>query len=291
MMPRVTPVSFVNRQGIRLAGLIEEPVDGPTRAEAVILLSPGVKTRVAPHRLYGKLARVLTAQGFRVLRFDFYGLGDSEGTVDETLKRGLYASIQLGRYVGDTRAALDWMQATYGTSDYIVGGLCGGAITAILAAPGDKRIKGILGLGVPVTLDSPTADRYAVHDRGPVEGRPFEYLRKVLDPRSWLRLLALKTDFRLLVKSLTVSVVKKDPPLPVAGEALPVDNSNPLFPPAFLNALEGGCRMQLVFSEVDRLAAEFEEKFRQRYEPQLTKLASRLDIRTIRSANQRPHIR
>jgi len=38
-----------------------------------------------------------------VLRFDFYGLGDSEGEIREPMLADLYGSIQMGRYVKDTR--------------------------------------------------------------------------------------------------------------------------------------------------------------------------------------------
>jgi alpha/beta superfamily hydrolase len=285
MTGRSFPVSFENADGLRLAGIIEEPAGSVTRTQAVILLSPGVKTRVAPHRLYGKLARVLTERGFRVLRFDFYGLGDSEGTVDETLKRGLYASIQVGRYVADTRAAMDWMQKTYGASQFVLGGLCGGAITAILAAPDDSRVEGILALGLPVTLDSPDTDSTRFMTVGQLKGVRSRYLRKVLDPRAWLRLLTLKTDFVLLLKALMVSSAKARGPVQTPGQRPPVDNANPLLLPAFIKALEGGCRIQLVFSEVDRLTSEFEEKFSQRHEEQLSRLASGFDVRVITSAN------
>lgn len=283
-MNRRLPISFENRDGVRLAGVIEEPAGGPTRPEAVVLLSPGVKTRIAPHGLYGKFASVLTAQGFRVLRFDFYGLGDSEGLVTDTSKRELYASIQVGRYVGDTTAALDWMQRTYGTSTFIVGGLCGGAITGILAAPDDARIVGVLGLGLPVTLDAPGVDSTRFMSVGQLKGVRTRYLRKILDPRSWLRVLRLQTDFRLLVKALTVSGGKR--PAPAAdGAAAPADNSNPLLFPNFLKVLTRGCRVQLVFSEVDRLRSDYDEKFGQRYASSLAPFASSLEVRTIKSAN------
>ena len=106
------PVTFANRRGERLVGIVHPPADRGSDT-AVVLLSPGVKTRVAPHRLYNKLTETLVAQGYWVFRFDFYGLGDSEGEVDETYLADLYGSVALGRYVDDTRDALDWMQRHY----------------------------------------------------------------------------------------------------------------------------------------------------------------------------------
>ena len=109
------PVTFANRRGERLVGIVHAPADGGGDT-AVVLLSPGVKTRVAPHRLYNKLAEALVAQGYWVFRFDFYGLGDSEGEVAEAYLADLYGSVALGRYVDDTRDALDWMSGTIRSS-------------------------------------------------------------------------------------------------------------------------------------------------------------------------------
>src|SRR5262245_28667162 len=110
-----TPVTFLNRQGLTLFGILEEPVDVPSTDVAVLLLSPGVKMRVGPQGLYRRISRELVALGLPVLRFDFYGLGDSEGGLPEELLRDVYNHIEVGRFVDDTVDAMDWMQKTRGT--------------------------------------------------------------------------------------------------------------------------------------------------------------------------------
>ncbi len=140
--PSVTPITFSNQDGLRLFGMLHQPAVPREGAETVLILSPGVKMRVAPHRLYNKLAERFVAMGYPVLRFDFHGLGDSEGAAPEALLADFYGATQLGRYVGDTVAAMDWMQRTYGTRRFIAAGLCGGALTGLLTAarrPADRR--------------------------------------------------------------------------------------------------------------------------------------------------------
>jgi hypothetical protein len=44
------------------------------------------------------LADAIVQAGILVLRFDFHGLGDSEGTIDEPIMADLYGSVSLGRY-------------------------------------------------------------------------------------------------------------------------------------------------------------------------------------------------
>ena len=80
----MTPITFPNQDGLRLFGMLHQPAVPREGAETVLILSPGVKMRVAPHRLYNKLAERFVAMGYTVLRFDFHGLGDSEGTAPES---------------------------------------------------------------------------------------------------------------------------------------------------------------------------------------------------------------
>ena len=61
------PVSFLNAQGLRLAGTLHRPREARPGAPAVILLSPGVKMRVGPGRLYVPITRLLNEQGYTVL--------------------------------------------------------------------------------------------------------------------------------------------------------------------------------------------------------------------------------
>ena len=85
------------------------------RTPAGVATSPSCCSRRASRPVSRRIAsttrwrRRSTAQGFTVLRFDFYGLGDAEGEVPLRQLRDLYGSVALGRYVGDTRDALDWL--------------------------------------------------------------------------------------------------------------------------------------------------------------------------------------
>jgi alpha-beta hydrolase superfamily lysophospholipase len=298
MSERIQPVTFTNRDGLRLVGMLHEPAAGGRRDVAIVLLSPGVKTRVAPHRLYNKMAAALTAQGFTVFRFDFYGLGDAEGEVPLRHLRDLYGSVALGRYVGDTRDALDWLAATHGFSRFIVGGLCGGALTGLLTAPGDPRVAGILALGLPVMLDSADLDPRQFMTVGQLTNLRSRYLQKALNPKMWLRVLGGKTDFRLMLKSFG-TLFKGKPratpavPAPAAAGSTPAAaapapipaNMNPHFAPAFFATAERGRPMLLLFSEADRLYWEFDEKFVAPNRPRFDACGAHIDLHVIKSAN------
>ena len=135
--PELKPVTFLNRKGCKLFGILHIPPQ-PRKDVGIIILSPGIKSRVAPHRLYVKMARRFCEMGFCVLRFDPEGIGDSEGEIEERMSADFYGSVQVGRFVGDTIDAMDWMEKEHGISRFILAGLCGGAITGLLTGALDQ---------------------------------------------------------------------------------------------------------------------------------------------------------
>lgn len=276
------PVTFANAAGDTLFGILHEPADARTDL-GVILLSPGVKSRVAPHRLYVKMARRLEARGFKVLRFDFAGLGDSGGTVHEDQLADLYRSIQLGRYTGDTLAAIDWMRRHAGVSSVVLGGLCGGAISGLLAAERSEYVAGLFGLGMPVILDGTAVDKVATMSEGQLRSVRQKYLGKLLDPASWWRILTLRTDFRLLWRSVAGGrgpSARRGPQAAVLGE-----NGNPRFSPALFDMLMQRRPVLLVFSGADRLHWEYQEKFADPHAALLADYAGTLEVDVIERAN------
>ena len=90
-------------------------------------------TRVVYHA-----AKAFSSFGLPVLRFNFRGVGLSEGQYD----RG-YGEVD------DVRAAVDWLVATYGLP-VIFAGFSFGSNVGLRACCGDARVAGLVGLGLPV---------------------------------------------------------------------------------------------------------------------------------------------
>lgn len=113
---------FVNAAGRRLSGSLEMP-EGIHRGWALFAhcFTCGKRNLAAV-----RIARALAATGIGVLRFDFTGLGDSEGTFSGT-------SFTLN--VDDLRAAAAAMAAARKAPALLIGHSLGGA--AMLAAAGD----------------------------------------------------------------------------------------------------------------------------------------------------------
>jgi len=116
--------------------------------KAVLLCPPLGQEQIRCHRLYRQLARTLAGEGIAVLRFDYYGSGDSAGAS---------ADVDWDRCVADTMVAADTLRRLSG-ADHVVafGARLGGSIAMSAAA-------GLAGLVVwdPV-LDGD--DYIAAHD-------------------------------------------------------------------------------------------------------------------------------
>jgi uncharacterized OsmC-like protein/pimeloyl-ACP methyl ester carboxylesterase len=162
-----TAFNFANTSGRELSGVLERG-DGPARAWAVFAhCFTCDKTSLAATRL----SRALADLGVGVLRFDFTGLGESEGEFG----KGLSGDIQ------DVVCAARAMTDQGMTPQLLVGHSFGGA--AVLAAAGElDMIKAVAVIGAPfdaehvLTHVDPALIDAAAGQCVPVEigGRAFE---------------------------------------------------------------------------------------------------------------------
>ena len=90
-----------------------------------------------------RIAEQLVAHGIGVLRFDFTGLGHSEGD---------FANTNFTTNVQDLDAAASWLEATHGGVDLLIGHSLGGA-AVVVAAGQIKSVKAVATIGAPSDAD------------------------------------------------------------------------------------------------------------------------------------------
>jgi uncharacterized OsmC-like protein/fermentation-respiration switch protein FrsA (DUF1100 family) len=121
MADHVQRLEFKGHSGATLAARLDMP-NGPVRAYALFAhCFTCSKDLLAVRRIAAELARV----GIAVLRFDFTGLGSSEGE---------FASTNFSSNVDDLLAAADYLRQRYEAPSLLIGHSLGGA--AILAMAG-----------------------------------------------------------------------------------------------------------------------------------------------------------
>lgn len=118
--------------GERLIGILHRPHDPETTG--VVLVTGAPQYRVGSHRQYVLLGRRLAEAGFPVLRFDYRGMGDSEGEF-----------VGFEGVNDDIRAAIDCLfKEVGGLQRVALWGLCDGASAAAFYAPRDSRMCGLI---------------------------------------------------------------------------------------------------------------------------------------------------
>lgn len=118
------------------------------------------------------VSRALTTHGFGVVRFDFTGLGKSEGE---------FAESHFSANIKDLIAVSDFLTSHYQAPSLLVGHSLGGA-AVIVAASKLKSIKAVATIGAPATVGHVTHlfshGIEEIQEKGEVEvnigGRPFK---------------------------------------------------------------------------------------------------------------------
>ena len=174
-----------------LVGIVTDPPtrDGTLPKTAVVLLNPGIVHRVAPGRIYVKIARVLAGMGFVVLRFDFSGIGDSAVRYD---------NLPFDKSaVRETQDAMHFLETTRGVRRFILLGGCSGARVALQTACCDQRVVGALLINLQMNED----DDQSSDQIGRTAA--FYYLNFALfNLKSWFKLLTGKADYLKILRAL-----------------------------------------------------------------------------------------
>jgi alpha/beta superfamily hydrolase len=168
-------LDFPGADGAKLAARLDAP-DGPVRAYALFAhcFTCGKDVFAA-----SRIAQALTEHGIAVLRFDFTGLGASEGE---------FANTNFSSNVADLVAAADYLRAAHRAPAMLIGHSLGGA--AVLAAAGAiAEVKAVVTVAAPSDPSHVTGlfrehlEQIAAAGEAQVQlaGRPFRIKRQFLD--------------------------------------------------------------------------------------------------------------
>ena len=169
-------LTFSNAAGDRLSARLDTPLDAPPMAYA---LFAHCFTCSKDLKAVGNISRALTQAGIAVLRFDFTGLGESEGD---------FADTNFSSNVADLVAAADFLGEQSQAPQILIGHSLGGA--AVLQAAADiASARAVVTIGAP---SEPTHvnrllgdDKKVIETQGVAEvrlaGRRFTIKKQFLD--------------------------------------------------------------------------------------------------------------
>jgi putative redox protein len=129
-------LTFPNRNGQHLAARLDLPVDGEPRAYA---LFAHCFTCTKNLKAIGHISTALNEAGYAVLRFDFTGLGESEGD---------FADTNFSSNIEDLVDAARFLAAQYEGPKLLVGHSLGGA-AVLQAAHHIETVEAVATIGAP----------------------------------------------------------------------------------------------------------------------------------------------
>ena len=215
-MPNVMPnlnVTFPNTRGETLAGILNLPASKPL----AYALFAHCFTCSKDIKAAGNIARALNDEGIAVLRFDFTGLGQSEGE---------FADTNFSSNVVDLLAAVDYLENEHEAPTILVGHSLGG--TAVLqAAPQVPSAVAVATIGSPFdpahVLQLFAGSEEALQARGEAEvnlgGRPFLMKRQFVEDLG-------KQSLQETVGSLRKALLVMHAPL---DNIVEIDNASELY--------------------------------------------------------------
>lgn len=176
---------WIDCNGERMLGILAEP--GPRAASGlgVLIVVGGPQYRVGSHRQFVLLARRLAAAGHVCLRFDYRGMGDSDG-----------AARTFEDVADDVRAALDFLCARPGVRAAALWGLCDAASAALMFCANDPRVRGLALVNPWVRSEVTLARTQLKH----------YYIQRLLERDFWSRLLRGRLDWHASLSGLASSL-------------------------------------------------------------------------------------
>ena len=122
----------------RLEAVLMYPEVPPVAATVICHANP-LEGGMMHFKVVFRAAKAAQARGLAALRFNFRGVGRSEGVHDQG--RG---------ELDDVRAALGEMERRFPGLPLVLGGLSFGSVMALRVGPSDSRVRALFALGFPL---------------------------------------------------------------------------------------------------------------------------------------------
>ncbi len=151
-------------------------------SRGVLVAVGGPQYRAGSHRQFVLLARELARQNIACLRFDFRGMGDSEGDIRsfEDVDEDIASAVNF------------FLTECSFLQDVVIWGLCDAASAAMFYAHQDTRISGLVLLNPWVRTEEGIAKVYLRH----------HYLARLFQVEFWKKLISGQFDPIASVRSL-----------------------------------------------------------------------------------------
>jgi pimeloyl-ACP methyl ester carboxylesterase len=264
--------TLLNNKQESLYGIIHGAEAG--NGGLAIFFNIGLHYRVSHSRLFVRHARYLQENGFTVARVDTSGVGYSHGEIPSGRAIDTFDSIQTGRFKDDAITVIKYLKDKLKPRKIYLIGLCGGALTATIAASQIREVDGVVFMAGPITVTAADFELSTMH-LVVADVLLKGYLNRIFSPKAWLNLLTGKSSYSDLYKMAKVKLSDKfrfrkrkiqaySQNMPAAAEEKG-SIFNTVFLKAFESLLKSDRKVLFVLPELDRATYDFDRIFVENY--------------------------
>jgi len=237
MTSRETAFTFGPPDGKQQVGIVHHPGEGAANIGLLIVVG-GPQYRIGAHRQYIHLARYCADRGIPAMRFDYQGIGDSDGSYPgfEHVKTDIHGAIEA------------FLRQEPAIQSIALWGLCEGASALLLGGADHPAVSRIILVNPWVRSESGLARAYVKH----------YYLDRLKNPDFWRKIFSGRLDITSAVKGFLSNIRRA-----FGGQAArttPREEDNRPFPDRMLSGLKDfSGRALLIMSQNDLVAREFDD--------------------------------
>ncbi len=234
----------------------------------VLIIVGGPQYRSGSHRQFTLLARYLANNGIPTFRFDYRGMGDSEGEIRsfENIHDDIHAAINA------------FVLSSESLTRIVIWGLCDAASATLLYAQTDSRVVGIILLN-PWVHTTKSADQIKLK---------YYYLPRLLKQSFWSKLFHGNIGIMGTLNEVTDTIIRmlKNKLLHKKTSRHPSRHENLSFIEGMLKGLTNfHGKVLIILSENDLISQEFQQLINTNKRWALVCANAKIDKELIKNAN------
>lgn len=249
----------------RLYGILHFPDTMIKPETIVIMVTGGPQVRTGAHRLYVQLSRFLCANNWPTLRFDYEGMGDSEGNF-----------VGFQNLEPSITAAMTFLQEKFRHPvQFIFWSLCDGATAvALYGARHPQQIRGMILCNPLVITDEGLARSTIRH----------YYCKRLFEKEFLYKIIRFDLDVKDTIRSLWQSL--KNAQFFINDKAACAESTSHQLPAMVMDSLHRFSRpIRIILSTDDIVASNFQDELKKDAQLDLDYQKQKITLRVIEGAD------